>query len=96
MRTTRSLSVTLPNDMADMVRRKVESGEYASESEVVRDGLRALQQRDAAIERWLREEVAPAYDATMADPSTRIPAEKAFGEAAARYAARKRAASKRR
>jgi antitoxin ParD1/3/4 len=96
MRTTRSLSVTLPNDMADMVRRKVESGEYASESEVIRDGLRALQQRDAAMERWLREEVAPAYDATMADPSKRIPAERVLGEAAARYAARKRAASRRR
>ncbi|MBX3502203.1 MAG: type II toxin-antitoxin system ParD family antitoxin [Alphaproteobacteria bacterium] len=95
MRTTRSLSVTLPNEMADMIRRKVESGEYASESEVIRDGLRALRQRDAAMERWLREEVVPAYDATMADPSKRIPAEKAFGEAAARYAARKRAAKRR-
>lgn len=94
MRTTRSLSVTLPNDMADMVRRKVESGEYASESEVVRDGLRALQQRDAAIERWLREEVVPTYDAAISQPG--IPIERAFGEAAARYAARKRAASKRR
>ncbi|MGE0424509.1 MAG: type II toxin-antitoxin system ParD family antitoxin [Reyranellaceae bacterium] len=96
MRTTRSLSVTLPNEMAEMVRRKVESGEYASESEVVHDDLRALQQRDETVERWLREEVAPAFDATMANPSARIPAEKAFGEAAARYAARKRAASKRR
>lgn len=92
MRTTRSLSVTLPNDMADMVRRKVESGEYASESEVVRDGLRALQQRDAAIERWLHEEVGPTYDRAISQPG--VPIEKAFGEAAARYAARKRAANK--
>jgi putative addiction module CopG family antidote len=29
--------------MAQLVRAKVESGEYASESEVIRDGLRALE-----------------------------------------------------
>jgi len=45
MRSTRQFSVTLPNEMADMVRGKVASGEYASESEVIRDGLRALQAR---------------------------------------------------
>ena len=54
------------------------SGDYASASEVVRDGLRALQSRDAAIERWLREEVAPAYDAVVADPSRAIPAGEVF------------------
>ena len=72
MRTTRSLSVTLPNDMADMVRRKVESGEYASESEVIRDGLRALLARDRAVESWLRNQVGPAYDALKADPSRAV------------------------
>lgn len=65
MRTTQSLSVTLPLEMAKMVKAKVSSGEYASESEVIRDGLRALQARDAAIEKWLIEEVAPTYDAVM-------------------------------
>lgn len=34
MRTTRQMSVTLPLEMADMVRARVESGDYASESEV--------------------------------------------------------------
>ncbi|MFT3964402.1 MAG: type II toxin-antitoxin system RelE/ParE family toxin [Sphingobium sp.] len=37
--------MTLPKDMAAQVRAKVASGEYASESEVIRDGLRALQAR---------------------------------------------------
>ena len=69
MRTTRQLSVTLPNDMADRVRAKVASGEYASESEVIRDGLRALQERDRAVEQWLRQDVAIAHDAIKADPS---------------------------
>jgi putative addiction module CopG family antidote len=48
--------------MAAMVKAKVESGEYATESEVIRDGLRTLQARDAAIESWLRSEVAKSYD----------------------------------
>jgi putative addiction module CopG family antidote len=68
MRTTRQLSVTLPVEMADMIRTKVTSGEYASESEVIRDGLRALAARDKAMESWLRREAAPAYDAMKANP----------------------------
>jgi antitoxin ParD1/3/4 len=39
---------------------------------VIRAGLRALQERDAAFERWLREEVVPTYDATKADPSSSL------------------------
>jgi antitoxin ParD1/3/4 len=68
MRTTQSLSITLPLEMAQMVKAKVASGEYATESEVIRDGLRTLTARDAAVERWLRDEVAPTYDRVMADP----------------------------
>ena len=48
MRTTQQMSITLPNDMADAVKTKVRSGEYASESEVIRDGLRTLMARDRA------------------------------------------------
>jgi putative addiction module CopG family antidote len=61
--------------MADMIRGKVESGEYASESEVIRDGLRALLARDRAMEHWLREEVAPAYDAMKSGKSKTFSAE---------------------
>jgi antitoxin ParD1/3/4 len=60
-RNTQPMSITLPHDMAAMVRAKVESGEYATESEVIRDGLRALQARDAAVESWLRGEVAKSF-----------------------------------
>lgn len=69
MRTTRQLSITLPNEMADALRERVRSGTYASESEVIRDGLRALFARDQAVETWLREEVTAAYDALVADPN---------------------------
>ena len=66
MRTTQQLSITLPNDMADVVKAKVRTGEYASESEVIRDGLRALLARDRAIDNCLHQQVGPAYDALKA------------------------------
>lgn len=75
MRTTHPLSITLPHDMAAMVKAKVASGEYATESEVIRDGLRILQARDAAMETWLRDEVAKSYDEFANDPRSGIPAE---------------------
>lgn len=75
MRTTRQLSITLPKDMADALRERVRAGEYASESEVIREGLRALWARDQAVATWLREEVAVAYDALAADPSRGVSAE---------------------
>lgn len=69
MRSTKQLSVTLPNKMAKGVAAKVASGEYASESEVIREGLRALEARDKAIEQWLSTEVAPIFDRMKAAPS---------------------------
>jgi antitoxin ParD1/3/4 len=76
MRSTMPISVTLPHDMAARVKARVASGEYATESEVIRDGLRALEARDAAIEAWLRNEVAESYDESVANPGVGIPAEK--------------------
>jgi antitoxin ParD1/3/4 len=72
MRTTQQFSITLPNEMADTVRSKVEAGEYATESEVIRDGLRALIARDRAVNNWLQEQVGPAFDAIKADPTRAV------------------------
>lgn len=74
MRSTQQFSVTLPNEMAEMVRDKVASGEYATESEVIRDGLRALQARDRAVEHWLRTQVVPAHDALKSAPGRALSA----------------------
>ena len=85
MRTTQPISVTLPHDMAAMVKAKVASGDYATESEVIRDGLRALLARDAAMERWLREEVAASYDDHKAHPEKAIPASEVRARIRATY-----------
>jgi len=61
--------------MADMVRAKVTSGQYASESEVIRDGLRALAARDRAVETWLRDQAIGAYDRLQVDPDSALTAE---------------------
>lgn len=85
MRSTQQFSITLPNQMADVVKAKVAAGEYATESEVIRDGLRALMARDRALENWLIKEVAPAYDALKADPSTALSADQVRARLAAEH-----------
>lgn len=87
MRKTQSLSITLPHDMAKAVKDKVTSGAYATESEVIRDGLRALSERDAALEDWLRTEGVARYDAFKRDPRGR-PAEKVFARLRQHHAKR--------
>jgi putative addiction module CopG family antidote len=85
MRTTQQMSITLPNELALAVRAKVTSGEYASESEVIRDGLRVLIARDRAVDRWLQNQVAPAYDALKADPSRAVTAAQVRARLAAEH-----------
>ena len=72
-----------PSEVADAVRAKVAAGESATESEVIRDGLRALPARDRAVEGWLRGDVAAAYDALQNDPARAVSA----GRVKARLAA---------
>jgi len=75
--------------MANAVKAKVQTGEYASESEVIRDGLRALMARDRAIESWLHHQVGPAYDALKADPSRAVSVDQVRARLAAEHAKRK-------
>ena len=84
-------TVSLPAEQAAYIDAKVASGDYASASEVVRAGLRALKERDAAVERWLVEEVAPTYDAMIADPGSAIPADEVWAAVEARDAERTKA-----
>jgi len=85
MRTTQQFSITLPNEMAAVVKSKVETGQYASESEVIRDGLRALMARDQAVESWLHQQVGPAYDALKANPARAVTADQVRARLAAEH-----------
>lgn len=84
-------TIILPSEQATFIDAKVASGAYASASEVVRAGLRALQERDEAVERWLHDEVAPAYDRMQSDPRRGVSAKKVFANIRARHASRSKA-----
>jgi antitoxin ParD1/3/4 len=88
MSATEKRTFSLPAEHAAFIDAKVKSGDYASASEVVRAGLRALQERDEAIERWLREEVASAYDAVRSGKSQTHPASTVFDEIRIRHGAK--------
>jgi antitoxin ParD1/3/4 len=81
-------TVSLPADQARYMDELVAAGGYASASEVVRAGLRALRERDAAVERWLRDEVAPVHDAMQADPGRALDADQVGSALQAHHAAR--------
>jgi putative addiction module CopG family antidote len=85
MRTTQQFSITLPNEMADIIKTKVAAGEYATESEVIRDGLRALMARDRAVDNWLMQDVGPAYDALKANPARAVTVDRLRASLAAEH-----------
>ncbi|HEY2071520.1 MAG TPA: type II toxin-antitoxin system ParD family antitoxin [Rhizomicrobium sp.] len=55
-RTSRPLTVTL-GELQASVDRRVQSGAYASASEVLRDAIRALDREDAALDIWLQHRI---------------------------------------
>lgn len=81
-------TISLPADQASFVDAKVASGDYASASEVIRAGLRALKERDEAVQRWLKGEVAAAYDAMKADPERGVAIGDAFAALRTQHAKR--------
>jgi antitoxin ParD1/3/4 len=73
MRPAEKLSVTLPADMARMVRDKVEGGSYASNSEVIREALRIWQERETMKAQRL-DEIRAKIAASVNDPRPSLPA----------------------
>ncbi|QJE74632.1 type II toxin-antitoxin system ParD family antitoxin [Aerophototrophica crusticola] len=84
MAATRQINVTLPTDLADLLEQKVRSGGYASANDVVVEGVRALLEQEDSLERWLREEVVPGYEAYRSDPDNIIPADQVLARIKAR------------
>jgi antitoxin ParD1/3/4 len=77
MPTIEKLSVALPAEMAALVRRAVDVGEYSSNSEVIRDAL-----RDWTHKRNLREQdlsrLRSAWQEAVADDSEGLDPEPVF------------------
>lgn len=85
---SQKLNVYLRPEQADLVQRLVQSGRYASVSAVISDSLRLLEARDATMERWLRDEVVPAFNELRADPLLGLTVGQARAEFARRLKAR--------
>lgn len=77
MERAEKLSITLPASLARVVRECVESGEYASNSEVIREALRAWQDRE--IDRVLAGiDLKAAVAEALNDPRPPKPANEVF------------------
>jgi antitoxin ParD1/3/4 len=70
MATVEKISIALPPEMVSIVRQAVETGEYASSSEVVRDAL-----RDWTQKRSLRQEGIDERRQALADKTPGVSAE---------------------
>ena len=70
------LTINLPAPVARLIREKVESGEYANESEVIADGILQLNGSGVEItDNWLRKEAVPSLQSIDADPSRGLTAD---------------------
>jgi antitoxin ParD1/3/4 len=82
MRASKPLTITLPQKMADEVKARVASGDYASESEVIREGLRALAKQEEAynqaLEHWLQTEGKKRAAEYAAGQVKTVPMKEAF------------------
>jgi antitoxin ParD1/3/4 len=67
-------TISLTSEHSNYIEDQVSNNKYASASEVVRAGLRALQERDEVIAEWIRNEVIPAYENYKANPESAKPA----------------------
>ena len=63
------LDIELPPDLAEAVRARVASGDYASASEMVREGLELLADRERAIDPAIGAELASGFDSWKAAPA---------------------------
>jgi len=85
-RKSRPITVTL-GELQERVDLRVQSGAYASVSEVLRAAVRALDREDAALDDWLRERIEEA----LKDPRPNMPARDVFERLRQRHAERLKA-----
>ena len=86
MTTVEKMSIALPPEMAATVRQAVEAGEYASNSEVIREAL-----RDWSYQRDLRQrgldDLRAMWDETMIDTRPHVPPKEILQRLRAKYQA---------
>jgi antitoxin ParD1/3/4 len=81
-------NVALGNHYEEFVKKQLESGRYNNVSEVVRAGLRMLEDHEDAREKWLREEIPARYAELLSDPTKGVSAETARARFESKHKAR--------
>ena len=93
---TAKRTISLPDEQTAYIDGLVASGAFTSTSEVVRAGLRALREREAAVDRWLEREVVPVFDAMRDDPGRAVPLDTAMDAVRSRHEEREGQGAERR
>ena len=65
----RTMNISLPEQMEEFVRHKVAVGDYETASEVVREGLRLLKQRDNLWKAEVQNQIKQGMDSIRAGRS---------------------------
>jgi antitoxin ParD1/3/4 len=78
----------LTDHYESFIKKQLESGRYNNASEVVRAGLRMLEDFEDSRERWLREEIPGRLADLQQNPNLGIPADTVFTRLEARHRTR--------
>jgi antitoxin ParD1/3/4 len=76
MPSVEKLSITLPADMVSAIKERVQTGDYASTSEVLRDAVRNWMRQEAEYSERMKA-IRGRIQASLDDPRPTVPAEEA-------------------
>ena len=77
MPTAEKISITLTPEMNRIIKRRVEAGDFASSSELIREALRVWQKREDEHQERLAS-VRARIQKSLDDPRPSVPAEEVF------------------
>jgi antitoxin ParD1/3/4 len=86
MATVEKISIALPPEMVSLVRQAVETGEYASSSEVVRDALRDWTQKRSLRQQGI-DELRQVWRQALQDDAPNVSAEDVLDRLERKYKA---------
>lgn len=93
MPTVEKISIALPPEMAAVVREAVEAGEYASNSEVVRDALREWAEKRSLQQQGV-EQLRRVWRQALKDKTPGVPADEVLARLERKYQRRADAAGR--
>ena len=82
-------SIALSDHYERFIKKQLESGRYNNASEIVRAGLRMLEDFEEARENWLKNEIPNRLAEIEKNPAIGVPAEKVFARIEAHHRMRK-------